>query len=69
MSTYSFEEHKNKVQFRVLDIDSGQSSLLFEDNKTSGPVWLDDDKYLFLRSVDRGTTLLADSVSSPVGAL
>lgn len=65
MSTYSFETHKTTAQFRLLDIESGQSSVLYEDNRISEPVWLDDDEFLFLRSSDGGTAIIADNLSSP----
>ncbi|KAK1830298.1 Alpha/Beta hydrolase protein [Podospora conica] len=66
VSTYSFETHKSTAQFRLLDIESGQSSVLYEDNRISEPVWLDDDEFLFLRSTDGGATaIIADSISSP----
>lgn len=69
VSTYSFETHKSTVQFRLLDIESGQSSVLYEDNRISEPVWLDDDEFLFLRSSDGGTAIIADNLSSPGDSL
>lgn len=69
VSTYSFETHKTTVQFRLLDIESGQSSVLYEDNRISEPVWLDDDEFLFLRSSDGGTAIIADNLSSPGDSL
>lgn len=69
MSTYSFETHKTTVQFRILDIESAQSSVLYEDNRISEPVWLDDDEFLFLRSSDGGTAIIADNLSSPGDSL
>jgi Tol biopolymer transport system component len=66
VSTYSFEEHKKTSQIRVLDIQSGHSTLLFEDLSYSEPTWIGEKEFIFLKSGDKGTTslLLAD-VSKP----
>ncbi|KAK1755116.1 Alpha/Beta hydrolase protein [Echria macrotheca] len=70
VSTYSFETHKKTAQIRVLDIASGQSTVLVEDLNASEPTWLSDDEFLYLKSCDKGATaLVVDSVSKPVAAL
>jgi hypothetical protein len=57
-STYSFEEHKKTAQIRVLDIDTGNSTLLIEDINCSEPTWIGETEYLYLRSAGKGTTAL-----------
>ncbi|KAK0731257.1 Alpha/Beta hydrolase protein [Lasiosphaeris hirsuta] len=64
VSTYSFEQHKKTSQIRVLDIASGQSTLLVEDLNSSEPNWLSDDEFLYLKNGDKGaTSIFVGSVS------
>jgi dipeptidyl aminopeptidase/acylaminoacyl peptidase len=50
----------------VLDIESGGSTLLYEDSSYSEPVWVDEDAFFFLKSGDKGvTSLLLGRVSRP----
>jgi hypothetical protein len=66
VSTYSFENHKKTLQIRVLDIETGQSSLLVDDLNCSEPTWLGEDEFMYLKTGAKGdTTLIADSVSTP----
>ncbi|KAJ4290682.1 hypothetical protein N0V88_006430 [Collariella sp. IMI 366227] len=58
VSSYSFHNHKKTAQIRVLDIESGDSSPLVEDQSASEPVWLGDDEVLHLKSGDKGSTIL-----------
>jgi len=68
VTTYSFESHKKTSQFRVLDIESGQSTLLVEDLGSSEPTWIGDDEFIYFKGAEKGKTLLvADSVSQPGG--
>lgn len=56
MSTYSFEEHKKSSQIRVLDIKSGHSTLCYEDNNASEPVWVGETDFIFLKGGEKGCT-------------
>ncbi|KAK0734989.1 Alpha/Beta hydrolase protein [Lasiosphaeria miniovina] len=58
VSSYSFESHSKTSQISVLDITSGQSQLLLEQERISEPTWLSDDDFLYLRGNDEGTTSL-----------
>lgn len=58
VSTYSFENHKKTSQIRLLEIKSGQSSLLVEDGGASEPVWLNEDEFIYLKSGENGTTYI-----------
>jgi hypothetical protein len=42
VSSWSFESHSKISEIRVLDINSGQSTVLSSSSKASGPVWLGD---------------------------
>ncbi|KAK5657091.1 hypothetical protein OQA88_3619 [Cercophora sp. LCS_1] len=69
VSSYSFETHKKTTQIRVLDIESGQSSVLVEDLAVSEPTWLSNDEFLYLGAGEKGTTsIMVDSVSRPGAA-
>jgi len=68
ISTYSFEHHKKTAQIRVLDTDSGHSSLLVQDLNASEPVWLSDDEVLYLKSGEKGATTLVVHSASPNGS-
>ncbi|KAK3695304.1 Alpha/Beta hydrolase protein [Podospora appendiculata] len=69
INTYSFEQHKKTSQIRLLDIESGHSTLLLDDPSFSEPTWLSDDELLLLKSGDKGSTTLAvlADVSHPGG--
>ncbi|CAK7205643.1 hypothetical protein SEUCBS139899_008422 [Sporothrix eucalyptigena] len=56
VSTYSFAEHSKTSQIRVLDIESGSSTLLYEGSSYSEPVWIGEDAFLFLKSGTKGAT-------------
>jgi hypothetical protein len=47
----------------VLDIASGDSTLLYENSAYSEPVWITDREILFFKSGERGSTslMLADA--------
>lgn len=66
MSTYSFEEHKKTSQIRVLDVASGQSTLLFEDGSYSDPAWVGETEFVFVRSSDKGgSSLMVADAAKP----
>ncbi|OIW35372.1 hypothetical protein CONLIGDRAFT_55181 [Coniochaeta ligniaria NRRL 30616] len=66
VSTYSFQTHKKTSQIRVLDIKSGDSTLLYENSAYNEPVWITDIEFLFFKSADRGsTTLMLADASKP----
>lgn len=46
------------MQLRVLDISSGSTSCWIEDQNCSGPVWLEDDLFLYVKSGSKGQTSL-----------
>lgn len=50
----------------MLDIESGASTLLYEDSSYSEPLWIDEDSFLFLKSGDKGSTsILRGRASRP----
>jgi len=63
VSTYSFKDHRKTAQLRLLDLKSGQSTLLYENLSYSEPTWIEENRFLFLKSGDKGCTslLLADA--------
>jgi len=66
VSTYSFETHKKTSQIRVLDIASGQSTVLVDDLGSSEPTWIGNDEFIYLKGGEKGKTILvADSVTLP----
>lgn len=64
VNSYSFQTHSKSGQVRLLDLATGQSSVLFDKGLPySDPVWLTDDDFLMLKSLDsppalRGCTAL-----------
>jgi hypothetical protein len=63
VSTYSFESHTKTAEIRVLDLKTGQSKVLSNDEKASEPTWLQEkDLVLWLKGGDKGETelILAD---------
>jgi len=66
VTTYSFEQHKKTSQIRVLDIQSGDSTLVVDDLGASEPIWLSDNEFLYLKGGDKGSTILmAQNASYP----
>ena len=59
VSTYSFESHKKTTEIKVLDIATGQSTLITNEEKTSEPHWLGHgNELLWLQSTEKGATKL-----------
>lgn len=57
VSTYSFESQKKNLEIRVLDISSGQSRLVNNEEKTSSPTWIGSgNELLWLKSGEKGVT-------------
>lgn len=57
VGTYSFESHKKTSEIKVLDISSGQSTLITSEEKTSEPNWLGtSNELLWLKSGEKGIT-------------
>ncbi|KAL5379797.1 hypothetical protein DPSP01_008267 [Paraphaeosphaeria sporulosa] len=54
-STYSFEHHAKTSEIRVLDVKSGEASLISGEG-ASEPQWLDDDTVLLLNEGKDGVT-------------
>lgn len=47
-STYSFETHSKTEQIRLLDVQSGEASVLSENSSYQEPVWVGDREILLL---------------------
>ena len=57
VATYSFESHKKISEIKVLDIGTGQSTLITNEEKTSEPNWLGkDNELLWLKAGEKGAT-------------
>ncbi|KAI6511779.1 hypothetical protein MCOR14_008601 [Pyricularia oryzae] len=66
VSSYSFSDHRKTSSIRVLDVKSGQSTVLFEDSTFSEPTWVSEHEFILIRSGDNGTsTLMLSSVKHP----
>lgn len=55
-STYSFSTHSKTNEIYVLDVASGQASLLTKDVKASEPQWLSECDLVWLRETENGNT-------------
>ena len=59
VSTYSFQSHTKTSEIRVLDIKTGQTTLLTSDVNASEPTWLGEKNLvLWLKGGEKGTTSL-----------
>jgi hypothetical protein len=58
VSTYSFQSHSKSAEVRILDIKTGQSTLLNNDLNASEPTWLDNTLIVWLQGGEKGTTKL-----------
>ncbi|TLD29355.1 hypothetical protein PspLS_03774 [Pyricularia sp. CBS 133598] len=66
VSSYSFSDHRKTSSIRVLDVKSGQSTILFEDSTFSEPTWVSEHEFIFIKSGDNGTsTLMLSSAKHP----
>ena len=61
-STYSFDEHAKTSEIRVLDVNSGETSLITDKQGASEPQWLDDETVLLLIEDDDGTSVTVGPV-------
>jgi dipeptidyl aminopeptidase/acylaminoacyl peptidase len=55
-STYSFSNHSKTNEIYVLDIASGQATLLTKDPKASEPKWLSEHDLVWLKETENGNT-------------
>lgn len=56
-TTYSFESHSKTNEIRVLDIATGRSALVTNDQGASNPQWLGDgDQLVWLKEKENGNT-------------
>ena len=68
VSTYSFESHKKTTEIKVLDIATGRSTLVTNDEKISEPHWLGcGNELLWLQSTEKGATKLVVGNVDEVG--
>ena len=68
VATYSFESHKKTNEIRVLNLATGQSTLITNEEKTSEPNWLGDKTELFwLKEAEKGHTKLIAGDAGSVG--
>ena len=68
VSTYSFDSHKKTVEIKVLDIKTGQSNLITNDEKASEPNWLGDgNELIWLREGDKGSTEIIHANTDEIG--
>lgn len=62
LSTYSFQSHAKTAEIRVLDIKTGQTTLLCNDLGASEPSWLGEKNLvLWLKGGSQGVTHLMKS--------
>lgn len=57
-STYSFDTHSKTAEIRVLDIKTGQSSLVTKDLNASEPAWIGEKSLIWLQGGEKGVTNL-----------
>ena len=68
VSTYSFQSHKKTSEIRVINISSGQSTLVNNEEKASEPNWLEDDtEILWLKEGGKGATDLVVGSVDKIG--
>lgn len=68
VGTYSFESHKKTSEIKVLDISTGQSTLITNEEKTSEPNWLGyGTELLWLQPGDMGETNVVVGNADEVG--
>ena len=68
VSTYSFESHKKTTEIKVLDITTGRSTLITNEEKISEPHWLGrGNELLWLQSTEKGATKLVVGSADEVG--
>ncbi|EOD50464.1 hypothetical protein GTA08_BOTSDO02686 [Neofusicoccum parvum] len=56
VSTYSFADQSSTAEVRVLDVASGESTLVTDNGDASEPTWLDGDDIILLVPGANGTT-------------
>ena len=68
VSTYSFESHKKTSEIKALNIATGQSTLITNEEKASEPNWIGDgNEILWLKSDEKGVTQLIIGRADEVG--
>lgn len=68
VGTYSFESHKKTSEIKVLDVGSGQSILVTNEEKASEPNWLGTgNELLWLKAGEKGVTQILIGNPDEVG--
>lgn len=68
VSTYSFDSHDKTLEIRVIDLASGQSTLVTNDRSASEPNWLGDATgLLWLKEGEKGATELVIGSIDKIG--
>ncbi|KAI0878949.1 prolyl oligopeptidase [Hypoxylon argillaceum] len=70
VSQYSFETHSKKYAIKLLDIESGHSTELFDNPAYSEPTWISEDQFIFIdKTNDQNAVshLKVASASNPRG--
>jgi len=58
VSTYSLDAHAETKEIKILNLESGESTLFSDDEKNVSPQWLVGNQLLRVRSMDGGKTAL-----------
>ncbi|KAI1382212.1 dipeptidyl peptidase [Hypoxylon crocopeplum] len=65
VSQYSFESHSKSYAIKVLDINTRQSTQLLDDSAYTEPTWVSETEFIFLKSGDSTTSLMAADATKP----
>lgn len=56
ISTYNFDSHSKSNELRVLEVASGESHVLAQEDEISDVNWLNEDEFVCLQSEKDGRT-------------
>ncbi|KAI5862169.1 Alpha/Beta hydrolase protein [Durotheca rogersii] len=65
VTQYSFDTHTKSYAIKVLDVKTGQSSVLFDDPTYTEPTWISDTEFVFVKNGDSSTNLLVGDATKP----
>ncbi|KAI1208791.1 dipeptidyl peptidase [Annulohypoxylon truncatum] len=65
VSQYSFESHSRSYAIKVLDIETRQSTQLFDDSAYSEPTWISENEFVLLKNGESTTSLVVADATKP----
>ncbi|KAI0176308.1 dipeptidyl peptidase [Hypoxylon sp. FL1284] len=65
VTEYSFESHSKDYAIKVLDIQTGRSTVLYEGPQYTEPVWISENDFIFVKRYNSFSSLMVADATKP----